>query len=143
MSTKGILLAMFFTLLGLAAGIVIGRQPMRHPAASNAAPQATAPKSNAAPNPKPPAMHKPAPKPTESALSTTVDPSKIMTLEEAAIAIQAALAESNRSARYGALQRIASPGQRHGNEWGHRAWNGLRHLDSRAQSQSAVSAARL
>jgi len=65
---------MFLTLLGLAAGIVIGRQPMRHPAASNATPQATAPKSNAAPNPKPPAMHKPAPKPTESALSTTVDP---------------------------------------------------------------------
>ena len=108
MSTKSISLATLLTLLGLAAGILIGRQPLRHPAVSNAAPQTTAPKSNAVPNPKPTATNKPAPKPTESAPSTAVDPSKIMTLEEAAVAIQAALLEGNQSTRYEALLRIAN-----------------------------------
>ncbi len=106
MSTKRILLATLLALLGMAAGIVIGRQPVRHAAVSNSAPQTTAPKSNAAHNANPPSTTKP--KPRESAPPAPVDPSKIMTLEEAAAALQAALSEGNQSARYGALQRIAN-----------------------------------
>ncbi|PYI87782.1 MAG: hypothetical protein DME26_05055, partial [Verrucomicrobia bacterium] len=102
------MLATLLALLGLAAGIVIGRQPLRHAAVSHAAPQATAPKSNATPNPKPPATKEPAPKPTEWAPSTTVDPLKILSLEEASAGIEAALAENNQPARYEALQKIAS-----------------------------------
>ena len=107
-SAKGIMLATLLTLLGLASGLVIGRQARQgRAAASVPAPQTTAPRSNASPNPKPPPP-KPARKPGEPALSTTVEPSKVLTLEEAAAAIKVALAEGNQSTRYAALQRIAN-----------------------------------
>ena len=108
MNAKGILFASLLALLGVAAGIVIGRQPPRHGTASNSTPQPDAPKSSTAPDLKPLATTKPTAKPRQSAQPTAVDLSKVMTLEEAASAIQAALAKNNQSARYEALLRIAN-----------------------------------
>ena len=106
MNAKGMWFASLLALLGVAAGIVIGRQPLRHAAAPNSNPQPTAPGSNTASNSKPPETAKP--KPRASAPRAAVDQSKIMTFEEAAAAIQAARTEGNQSARFRSLQKIAN-----------------------------------
>src|SRR2546426_11504405 len=105
---RGILWATLLALLGVAAGFVIARNPLPHGPVSNPTPQPAAPKSNTAPNSKPQATTKPTAKTRESAAPTAIDPSKIMTLEEAAAGIQAALAKGNQPARFEALQRIAN-----------------------------------
>src|SRR5256886_10406178 len=108
MTHKGIFSAPGLVLIGLVAGIVIGRQARDRKPAPTAPPQTRTSGSNAAQNLKP-ATNRPVANPREPArANTTVDAPKTLTIEEAAAAILVALGEKDQAKRYEALQKIAN-----------------------------------
>ena len=108
MTHKGIFSAPGLVLIGLVAGIVLGRQSRGRKPEPTALPQTRTSGSNAAQNLKP-VTNRPVANPREPArANTTVDVPKNMTIEEAAAAIHVALGEKDQAKRYEALQKIAN-----------------------------------
>ena len=108
MTAKGVLLAAGPALLGLVAGLVMGRNWDQHAAVPSAASHANATHSNGTKNLKPPLPGKPPTRPMEPVrFAAATDLARTMTIEEVTAALQTALAEKNQSKRYQAVQRIA------------------------------------
>src|SRR5207249_8214822 len=92
MTAKGVLLAAGPALLGLVAGLVMGRNWDQHAAAPSAASHANATHSNGTKNLKPPLPGKPPTRPMEPVrFAAAGDLARTMTIDEVSVAIQTAL----------------------------------------------------
>src|SRR5438445_8217112 len=109
MKPRRIFRSVCLTLLGLVAGVVIGREIQRHtPAQSSGAPVRET-NSSAAESRKSPATNKVVSHPKEAMSSVaTADSTRAMTLDEVAAAIQSAVAEKDQAKRFEKLQKIAA-----------------------------------